>query len=171
MEVTGYQTLENRNNKEVVESEGPFECTRSNAWLGNGYYFWDTEIDWAHDWGKKGYKGSYFIGECQLSLSKCFDLVGNMAHLKDFREVYDVVLNSHLGKDPKNLIVPNIIALLKKKTNFSYTSIRAEDVPKGTNSAYYRQNRDELMYLNKRSQICVIDKNQVLLSPFKVVHP
>ena len=41
-----FQTLEDRNNPDEVESQGPFICT-NNPWLGKGYYFWDTFLDLA----------------------------------------------------------------------------------------------------------------------------
>ena len=34
-----YQTLENRNNPDKIEEQGPFLCSHKNAWLGKGYYF------------------------------------------------------------------------------------------------------------------------------------
>ena len=36
-----YQTLENRSNPDQIEEQGPFLCRHKNAWLGEGYYFWD----------------------------------------------------------------------------------------------------------------------------------
>ena len=49
-----FQTLEDRNNPDEVESQGPFICT-NNPWLGKGYYFWDTFLDLAHWWGTKAF--------------------------------------------------------------------------------------------------------------------
>ena len=40
-----YQTLENRNNPDQIEEQGPFLCNRKSAWLGEGYYFWDSFIE------------------------------------------------------------------------------------------------------------------------------
>lgn len=42
-----YQTVEDRNNPDDVEQHGPFLCTNKMAWLGHGYYFWDTFINLA----------------------------------------------------------------------------------------------------------------------------
>ena len=43
MTIIGYHTLEDRGNpKEILES-GPKQCFRADAWLGHGYYFWDTD--------------------------------------------------------------------------------------------------------------------------------
>ena len=49
MIVTGYYTLENKDNFDEIEVDGPFDCTHKGAWLGTGSYFWDTNIDWAHE--------------------------------------------------------------------------------------------------------------------------
>ena len=51
-----YQTLEDRSNIDYVEENGPFICRRNSAWLGIGYYYWDTFVDNAHLWGEKIYK-------------------------------------------------------------------------------------------------------------------
>ena len=53
-----YQTVEDRGNPDYVEQHGPFICTNKNAWLGEGYYFWDTIIELAHWWGNLCYKDS-----------------------------------------------------------------------------------------------------------------
>lgn len=54
---TLYQTVEDRNNPSEIETEGPFLCVRNNAWLGRGYYFWDTFVELAHWWGNTIYQG------------------------------------------------------------------------------------------------------------------
>ena len=42
--LTGYHTVEDRDNPDEIEADGPFKCTRGDAWLGPGYYFWDSKI-------------------------------------------------------------------------------------------------------------------------------
>lgn len=32
-----YQTVEDRDNPDNIEAEGPFKCTRKDAWLGEYY--------------------------------------------------------------------------------------------------------------------------------------
>lgn len=169
MKVIGYQTLEDRGNQQFVEKEGPFRCVRHNAWLGQGYYFWDTEIRWAHDWGRV-YNNQYLIGKSLLDLTNCYDLVGNMQHLQDFRNLYYELISSGIVRDKKTMLVPVVIDFLKELNRFSYSSIRAEDYPQNVDMVQYRSGR-EYMYLNKRSQICVIDKDNVCLSSFEVVYP
>jgi hypothetical protein len=86
-----YQTLQNRDNPDQVENEGPFFCDWNNAWLGEGYYFWEAFLNSAHWWGKNHCKDYYFICEanCVQTETNCFDLVGDTKHMLIFCEAVD----------------------------------------------------------------------------------
>ena len=51
MMVKAFQTLEDMDNIDIVELNGPFPCIHKGAWLGYGCYLWDSRIEWAIDWG------------------------------------------------------------------------------------------------------------------------
>lgn len=182
MIVEAYQTLEDRDNLDEIEMDGPFPCTRKDAWLGYGCYFWDSRLDWAIDWGVKSYniKGKDFVvGKCQVDLSnECYDLFGNVNHIVDFTNTIKVFRASGKIKNKSEELVPNIIQYMKEKGIFQFKSIRAADMGKDSedNKVYFRvDNRTgalkEYMLLNQRVQICVIDKKDVILRPFNVVYP
>jgi len=171
--VDAFQTLENRNNITQVEREGPYLCNRKDAWLGIGYYLWDTNIQWAKDWGEKAYiikrnKG-YIIGECKVDLSHCFDLVGNVSHQNEFTEAINVFKQSKHSETIKNVTVPFIIEFMKRKHIFEYKLIRVQDSPKSKNKVYFKEGRSEFIFINNRVQICVLDKKEVIKSGFKVI--
>lgn len=174
MTIKAYQTLEDRGDIDYVENNGPFKCTRHDAWLGHGYYFWDTEIKWAFNWGKKSYKekgSDYIIGECQLKIdSNCFDLVGNVSHQNAFAEVMEVFLEDEKSSSVNDKIVPNLITFMKRKNIFDYSAIRASDVNKPF-KIYFTNRKKEFLILNPRVQICVINLRSVFLAPFKIVYP
>ena len=174
MIVTGYQTLEDKDNNDEIETDGPFPCNRGNAWLGFGCYFWDSNIFWAHDWGKKSYESrrlKYVIGRCEITLGdSCYDLVGSVAHLLDFEQVFEVLKESPKFKG-KTLIVANVIEYLKRKDIFKFKSIRAADVPNNTKKASFGGKWGESMVVNPRVQICVIEVQDIILPPFKVIYP
>ncbi len=173
--VTAYQTLEDRDNIDEIEFEGPFKCTRNDAWLGHGYYFWDTNMDWAIAWGKGSYSKqgkNFVIGRCRIDLSKeCFDLLGCVAHWQELLEIIGVFVDSKKIKDPSQKIVPNIIMFMKKNGVFPYKSIRAADFHKNSVQLYFKDDQKEYMVINQRVQICVIDIKEVLLHPFSVIYP
>ena len=172
MEVTGYQTLEDSDNIDEIEFDGPFKCTRSDAWLGHGYYFWDSNLEWAIDWGKNSYnkRGKEFvIGSCRINLDSCFDLIGNVEHQQELIDVIKVMQESGLIKGEKKFILPNILEYLKHKGLFTYNSIRSADNYNPI-QIHYGENRQEYLMINQRVQICVIKKNEVILTPFGVIY-
>lgn len=166
MQTTGYHTLQDRGNPREIELEGPRYCYRNDAWLGRGYYFWDTDITWAHRWKKSDNKG-YMICEAQLLIDEnTFDLLGNVAHQKRLQECA-AILSAHAEKD---VSVYEVVEYLKKHLDFPYNSIRAFDDPNPVRINYDNK-RTEQLTLNKRVQICLIDKTNLILNSFKVIFP
>lgn len=179
MVVEGYQTLEDKDNIDEVELDGPFPCRHKGAWLGFGCYLWDTRFDWAIEWGEFAYtrkNKDFIIGRILVDLTTgCFDLFGNVNHQFDFQEVIKVMLESKKIKNQEEAIVANVIEFMKNQGIFNYKSIRAADM-KNFKKYYFRIDREtgqpkEYMMINQRVQICVIEKKGVLLRPFEVVYP
>lgn len=167
----GYHTLEDRGNADEIEEWGPKLCNKQNAWLGEGYYFWDSNIYWAHDWGKKGKRG-YMIFEGDITIDEnTYDLVGKIAHKLEFAAIIQELESTGYFK-PGQLKVPNVIEYIKKYTDFPYNSIRAADYPgKTLREINFGGKWGEFMYLNERVQICLINKNNLNLQTFKVIYP
>ena len=167
----GYHTLEDRDNVNYIEEWGPRPCTKKNAWLGDGCYFWDGDIDWAHDWGKKNYK-EYMIFEGNITIDEnTYDLVGNILHKKEFYSAMQVLLDSGHFKSLDSVKVSGVIEYLKKFIGFKYNSIRSVDYPSRALTVSFGGNHNEFMYLNERVQICLITKNNLSLQTFRVIHP
>ncbi|HRF14040.1 MAG TPA: hypothetical protein PKV02_00260 [Bacteroidia bacterium] len=177
MIVTGYQTLEDRDNIDHVETVGPFPCSRGDAWLSNGCYLWDTNMKWAIEWGQNsfGKKGKEFIiATCGIDLSKkCFDLFGSVADKVEFMKIVEVFKQSGKLKPHHRVIVANIIRFMENKNIFPYKSIRAADYPSEQKKYYYSVNneRGEYSIMNQRVQVCVKHKKGVILPPFRVIFP
>jgi len=175
MIVEAYQTLEDTDDIDHIETEGPFECTRSGAWLGIGYYFWDTNIDWAIAWGENAYGvygKEYVIGRCKINLAiDCFDLVGSVKHQNDLLEVIEVMIKSKKIKNSNEAIIPNVLSFMKSNNIFPFKSIRAADMHNNIVKLQYKKDKKEYMVVNQRVQICVIEKKDVLLRPFSVIYP
>jgi hypothetical protein len=175
MIVDAYQTLEDRDNIDVIELDGPFKCTHANSWLGIGYYLWDTNFEWAITWGEVAHRkkgNEYVIAKCKVNLeNNCFDLVGNVKHQQDLIEVIKVMKESGKIKNNNEETIPNLITYLKSKGIFKYKSIRAADMHDKAVSLRFLIYRKEFMIINQRVQICVIEKKDVLLRPFLVVFP
>lgn len=175
MVVKAYHTLEDKDNYDEIELDGPYECTHRGAWLGRGAYFWDTNINWAHEWGEIGYKKrgrDYVITETQVDLGlHCFDLVGSVGAQQDLLQCIEVMLASGKIKDAKSAVIPNLIQFMKEKGIFPYSSIRAADMHQKIVRLKFRKDRQEYMTIGQRVQICVIHKKGVILHPLKVIYP
>jgi hypothetical protein len=177
-----YQTLEDRDNPDEVECNGPYKCTRKDAWLGQGYYFWDTFEDLAHWWGHQGYNGCYVICKSQLKYNKddIFDLTigGNTDHLLEFEEVAKILKNQYNNKG-RNISIPFIINYMKSKLgNFNYRAIRAcgiNSINKDQNICasryYFKDNYGAYIDCKPCIQICILDKRILGKNNFKIIYP
>lgn len=175
MIVIGYQTLEDKDNIDEIELDGPFACTHRGAWLGTGCYFWDTNFDWALDWGEIAYakkNKEFVIGQANIDLSKdCFDLFGVVQHQIDLTECIEVMIASRKIKSAKDATISNLIQFMKNQGVFNYKSIRAADMFRNVFRLKFRGDRPEYMIINQRVQICIIENKDVLLRPFSVIYP
>lgn len=172
MTTAGYHTLEDRDNVDEIETDGPQKCKRKDAWLGDGYYFWDTEIEWAHDWGKQ--YSEYMIFEGTIEINEVtFDLVGNVSHKIFFRKIYEELKDKGYFAKGMKVNVPNLLEYLKKHTKFleKYNSIRSEHPTKSELTITYGGKLNEYLSLGDTVQICLITKKNLISQSFKVVYP
>ncbi len=179
-----FQTL-NDENPDNVENNGPFPCKKENAWLHNGYYFWDQDIDVAHWWGEKGYNGSYIICESyfQYDIKFCWDLHNEHTAREEFRLIAKEVKTRGVN-NKKEVKVRDIIEYLQKKNMFKYHAIRLA----GMNSIGFNDPLYERHILDKKArykkqaiiweydnrpaiQVCFYQKNALNRKVFKIVYP
>jgi hypothetical protein len=175
-----FQTLVDRNNPDDIEEFGPFKCTKNNAWLGHGYYFWDSHIELAHWWGKNSYGKNYIICRASAYLDKtCWDLHGNGIHRNDFKEICEEIIDRGISTKDR-LLVAHVIEYLKKNNLFFYKAIRALGV-NGVSQVMadkhmvYRLNfaAKSHVYLDllPAVQVCLIEKSALSLQNYLIVYP
>ena len=171
---TIFQTLENRDNPDHVEEFGPFQCNNKNAWLGKGYYFWDTFINNAHWWGKNnGSDDNYFICKTQIDYNKelCLDLHGDTEKLLELEDIINEFKHQKLLT--ANSTVVEIITFLQKKGFLKYPSIRVSS-QKFSNDRFqvkFHKKNPSKFELKPLIQICIYDLKKVNLDSFKIVYP
>lgn len=171
MSTYGYHTLEDRNNAEEIQLRGPKKCLRSNAWLGEGYYFWDSLVKWAHDWGWKGYKGKYMIFRGEIVIDQnTFDLYGNVVQQEAFWALYEELKGRKVIPE-QELTVGKILAYMIKNGLFPYHTIRAGDIPEQENKVSFGGRRGEFLQLGNRVQICLLEQETLNLQSFSVIYP
>ncbi|GEN77493.1 hypothetical protein [Chryseobacterium hagamense] len=175
-----YQTLEDRNNPEYIDANGPFKCRKKTSWLGDGYYFWDSFIELAHFWGKNSGYTNYVICHATADLNEelCYDLASNISHIKDMRNIVDRMVSE--GYANKGTTVKRIIEFMKKIHCFTHyavrilgtSSIAAND---GNESFLQRFKFDEKLpaYLDliPPIQVCIYDCTKVSLNSYQIIYP
>jgi hypothetical protein len=174
-----YQTLEDRDNVDYVEANGPFLGNVRDRWLGKGYYFWDTFIDAAHYWGFVSYKvkgKDYIIAKSEVDIPK--NMLLNLLepeHLMMFANWRDSYAKTFPGS---KVTVEKVITHAEKLMggNFPYSAIKAEF----KDCFSYKEYQDRIYpylagktYLDLKPpvQICIRDRSIIGINNFKVVFP
>lgn len=177
-----YQTIEDTGDYEKILQDGPFPCTIDGAWLGEGYYFWDTLERNAHWWGQVHYVrfGRSFLitsGNCDFEQEKCLDLHNDLVQLIDIEKVYYRILDE--TEEKEIVTVSRVIEYLKKSDKFPYHCIRASGIfvktEKKNRSKYpfvipFEKNKDrKLLDLCPPVQICIIDKKLMNFRDYEII--
>lgn len=179
---TVYQTLEDRDNPDFVEQNGPFKCVRKNAWLGDGYYFWDSFIENAHWWGAEGasYGGRYMICESTYVLDeeRCFNLIDNPLHFEMYNNTKQLMHDKGLFVENVTTVA-RIIEYIKNTLKlFKYEGIRVYGVNSKSFSSPFSNrtifdNNHNTKYLDSipAIQVCFYSTKSLNLKGFKLIYP
>lgn len=174
---TLYQTLEDRDNIEAVERDGPYLCRNKTAWLGIGYYFWDTFFFYAQWWGDKVYKkNGYIICKSVVDMSHLDVLDLNEPEvLEDIREIRDELKKNK--ESDEEVTVSQAIEFLKRNTDFKYKMIKArvDFAVKESEMPFHKMKfkAGNIAYLDTmpQVQVCILDKTVIGKDNFHVVYP
>lgn len=172
-----YQTLEDRDNVDYVELNGPFLGNIRYTWLGKGYYYWDTFINLAHFWGwtsYKRFKKNYIIAKTELTLPPEKTL--NLLDPNDIQKFTTWI-------DEYELTFPNKTATIEKVithtrtimgSDFPYVAIKAQFINCINQNEYQRRispNGKAYLDLQPPIQVCILDKSIIGPNNFKVIYP
>jgi len=100
--------------------------------LGEGFYYWEENIDAAHSWGKRHYKNEYNVVEyidSVISRDETLDFL-NRRDLKYFKELIEIYKNKR--PESKKWFIANWIEFFKKlqkinQEKFPYIYFRADE--------------------------------------------
>jgi hypothetical protein len=185
-ETVGHHVCEDTG-EEDVKKKAPFLSNRSDKFLGDGYYFWEDNLQVAKEWGGKVYHRRqlpYLV--CEFSISclsnEFYDLVGNRRHQKHILKIRELLTKK--SKSLHTWPIGKIIEFLRQandsndpdfeifKGMFPFSTVRAVD-----NS--YSSSRELLKFSNLQPNftelnpcyiICVINIKKVDLGPISIVH-
>lgn len=168
-----YQTVEYRgedNLENEVKLNAPYMCTKRNAWLSYGFYFWDQDIERAKQWGASSYAGRYIVVEYEMTCNNILDLVGSRLHQEEFKQL---IALAKVELKLENVSVSKVIQFLRKRNReykgiFEYDSIKAQDHP-SRDMVHFVDTSPCRMDLNPRMQICIFKEQNLNISRKEIV--
>ncbi len=169
-----YQTLEDKSNEDYVRENGPFCCERGDAWLGKGYYYWDSFIGNAHLWGEKIYTNNnknYIICLSVVELNNNIYDLQNPSTLLEFKKLEEKL--SEVYPD-KKITVAVVLEELKTSKEFTYKAIRAkaeDDMTCSKQKIPFKKKHKAYLDTCPHIQVCVLDKTFIGEDNFKIIFP
>lgn len=144
-----YHTQERRQSR----LSAPVKCVRDDAWLGEGYYFWDDQRD-AVQWGHKSKSatGYFEIYGAEISVNGFLDTVFNEEHyrfwLRQVEKAADFI-NAKTGLKPT---IKEVNEYFKERAIWvEVDGIIFQDIPERdemlkVKSFYYRKRIQAVVY-------------------------
>lgn len=180
-----FQTISTKHDVQTTEKNGPIECKDVDDvdWLGPGYYYWDSHIELAHEWGEKRYviarNQDYYIckSSCVLD-NKCYDLHESGDKRIEF-EKYARQTSKKLDTPLKDILVRDIFVFLRSRPEWSskFDSIRIlgdgsfSALMNGKSVRYFQIDNRKAVYLKFPAvQFCFFNLKSQSLNGYKVVH-
>ncbi len=169
-----FQAVRDLNNPDEIEQKGPFVCSRKDAWLGEGYYFWEHYIDLAHWWGQFSLSNNYVVcrSYCDATYPDTFDLHNNPEHLTLIKTLSEALAKEYPGK----LITVNfVLEMLKSHSDFAkdFKAIRAkaERCWKYVPRLPFKKHSVAYLETVPPIQVCVLDKSFLIDDIYEIVYP
>lgn len=140
--------------------------------LGEGYYFWDDNIERAHKWGNVHYKGHYLIMELPLKLEgdDFLDLVGSREDLRGFCKVF-----SRIRKNQPGLKIGAFFHGMQEMAKISpdtwpFTTVRALNVKSNADKVSFNHIPGSKMLLNPEMIICFYERKELFLRNIRYIN-
>ncbi|MDR2449097.1 MAG: hypothetical protein LBD52_03980 [Prevotellaceae bacterium] len=113
----------------------PVMCNKCDAWLGDGYYFWNDEIDALHWGGNSKRKTGYFeIYSATISCENILDTVFNEEHYKFWIKQIEKAAKYIIKKTNIKPTISEINQYFKEKAKWENLTdgIMFQDLPHST---------------------------------------
>ena|SRR5690606_16499686 len=159
--IVGYHTQEYREGSSSLMA--PLECRHQKAWLGKGYYFW-TEIEFAHYWGKDSKKatGFYDIYVAQLNCENCINAVFDEEGYMFFCDcIEEAIMYMKENAVPMALDQMNRFLAENIWTKIDIGGIIFDDKPINPKGSPGKYSEIPRFYYKKRIQIVIFDRKNI----------
>lgn len=165
--MTVFHTQEKR--AKILQTPQP--CTRDDAWLGEGYYFWKDEsdaIDWGHN--SKRRTGYFEVYVCNLHSENYLDTVFNEEHYNFWIKQLEKIAKKIMTKTHEKPTLKELNDYIRDKKIWPQVEyIQFQDLPINSERSLvkpieYRNGKVKTVAFRKRIQLCVY--NQEIITNF-----
>lgn len=136
-----HHTCKQDGGEDFVLENAPFlakddPAKKKYQFLGEGYYFWEDDVEQAHKWGKTHYKNCYFIVEFDCEIDEVYLLDLTSREGQKMISFYQKEIKERLSKIPnnkksyQNWTLSQLIKFLFSSKNgikFEYKYIKTKD--------------------------------------------
>lgn len=144
-----YHTQERR----TIRLKAPVVCEREDAWLGDGYYFWDDVVD-AEQWGhnSKRETGYFEVYKAEILIDNFLDTVFNEAHYRFWISQVEKAAEQIRRKTGLKPTIKEVNEYFKERAIWSEVDgIIFQDIPEKDNilkvkAFYYRKRIQAAVY-------------------------
>lgn len=153
--------------KRISHLKAPLICTKSNAWLGDGYYFWYAKED-AHLWGKNSKKktGFYQLYNAKIKNEGILDTVFNEEHYHFWVKVIEKVAEEIFKKTKIRPTIKEINCYFKERAIWNdVNGILFQDIP--GNEDYVSVQK---FFYKKRIQLAIYNLKNIESFNFESEH-
>lgn len=132
-------------------------CVKSEPWLAEGYYFWESFISNAEYWGKSHCHGNYdiYCGEYDSNDPKCLNLIDNPVCISLIEQAYKTFIEE---KSRKPQYLCQVFYFLRKGNTFKnqYDCVRvvADGGMSNGDSVHYSKDSFVLYSIIRQIQVC-----------------
>lgn len=137
----------------------PIKCTRSDAWLGEGFYFW-LEEEFAHYWGCDSKKPIYCIYKGYLLdkniLNATFSSKGYSLFVKEIEKAI-ACIKKHTPAHPISLAQVNRYLTDRIWPKLGIKGIIYDDLPQNPRLGTRTYSEIKPLYYKKRVQLVLFD--------------
>jgi|AntRauTorckE6833_2_1112554.scaffolds.fasta_scaffold06443_3 hypothetical protein len=138
--------------KRRINLDNPIECIRADAWLGDGFYFWDDEqdaINWGHNSKRRTEYFQIYVGN--IDCENVLDTVFNEEHYRFWLKQVEKAAKHFLRKTGIKPSIKDINDYFQERAIWNEVDgIMFQDLPKNEDFLLVRA-----LYYKKRIQLVV----------------
>lgn len=171
-----HHTCKQDGGEDFVLKNAPFlakddPAKKKYQFLGEGYYFWEDDVEQAHKWGKTHYRNCYFIVEFDCEIDEVYLLDLNDRRGQKYLQDIKQKLEQSLQKKMDNWSLSQVIQFLIRSKeeigiDFDYRIFKVQDHFASNKNIKFVSNKPNstnirgvfIVFFKDKNDLCVAQK-------------